>query len=101
MLSNERLRKFQFIVAFRITIFKTTKMSEQNETPPPPDSLWGHSPEEQALLRTCKNEALTERALPCAAILGTATYYALKKGYIKPTENFGFWARVVVGGTTG
>ena len=78
-------------------------MSDQNETSPeqPPSSMWGHSPEEQALLRTCKNEALTERALPLAAILASGTYYALKKGYLKPTENFGFWARVVAGGTTG
>ena len=76
-------------------------MSDQTESSREKPLYLNYSPEEQALLRSCKNEALTQRALPCATLFGVSTYYALKKGFIKPTENFGFWGRVIVGGTLG
>ena len=62
----------------------------------------GYSPEEQALLKSCKNDAMVQRALPCAAITGTAMYHALKKGHFKTIfSTLGIWTKTGMAGGIG
>ena len=55
----------------------------------------GYSLEEQALLKSCKNDAMVQRALPCAAITGSLVHFTLKKGHFKTIlPQLGIWTKV-------
>lgn len=59
------------------------------------------SPEELKVLQECNREAFFQRSMPLGTAFGLGTYYAIQRGYLKPSPRFGVGPKVFVGITLG
>nr|XP_029727575.1 OCIA domain-containing protein 1 [Aedes albopictus] len=59
------------------------------------------SPEELKVLQECNREAFFQRSLPLGTVFGLGTYYAIQRGFLKPSVRFGAGPKVFVGITLG
>lgn len=59
------------------------------------------TPEELEVLRQCNRESFFQRCLPLSTILGAATFYAVKTGFIAGNRNFGAVPKVTLAAIVG
>lgn len=59
------------------------------------------SPEELKVLQECNREAFFQRSMPLGTVFGLGTYYAVQRGFLKPSVRFGAGPKVFVGITLG
>ncbi|XP_065093080.1 OCIA domain-containing protein 1 [Ochlerotatus camptorhynchus] len=59
------------------------------------------SPEELKVLQECNREAFFQRSMPLGTVFGLGTYYAIQRGFLKPSLRFGAGPKVFVGITLG
>ncbi|XP_062549547.1 OCIA domain-containing protein 1 [Armigeres subalbatus] len=59
------------------------------------------SPEELKVLQECNREAFFQRSIPLGTCFGLGTYYAIQRGFFKPSPRFGAGPKVFVGITLG
>lgn len=59
------------------------------------------SPEELKVLQECNREAFFQRSMPLGTVFGLGTYFAMQRGFLKPSPRFGATPKVFVGITLG
>ncbi|XP_053689220.1 OCIA domain-containing protein 1 [Sabethes cyaneus] len=59
------------------------------------------SPEELKVLQECNREAFYQRSIPFGTVCGLSTWYAVQKGFLKPSARFGAGPKMFVGITIG
>ncbi|XP_044752482.1 OCIA domain-containing protein 1 [Coccinella septempunctata] len=59
------------------------------------------SPEELKVIQECGRESFFQRCLPLSTVLGVATYYGVKTGYLKPSPRFGATPKIIIAGLVG